>query len=60
MSNILLDAYYVISLYQEKNKRINPMKLNALLYLADAHCMCIRNDNGLYKEGFLVDVFRYI
>ncbi len=60
MNNILLDAYYIISLYQEKKQTINLIKLNCLLYLADAHCMCIRNNNGLYKEGFLVDEFRHI
>lgn len=60
MSNILLDAYYIISVYQKEGKTINSVKLNALLYLADAHCMCIYDDECLYEEGFLVDGFRHI
>lgn len=60
MSNILLDSYYIISVYQKKKKSINAVKLNALLYLADAHWMCIYDDKGLYEEGFLVDIFRHL
>lgn len=57
MSYIIEDAYYLITLHNERLKQISTTKLNYLLFLTEAYYMCVNDADRLYKNEFNVDFF---
>lgn len=58
MDQIILDAYYMIKLHQERFKDINILRLCNLLYLTEAYYMCEYNEEELYSSDFYLCALR--
>ncbi len=57
MSCIIEDAYYLITLHNDRLKQVSTTKLNYLLFLTEAYYMCVNDAERLYKNEFNVDLF---
>lgn len=48
-NDIIVDAYYLIKLFNDNNKEITPLHIQKLMYFFEAYYMNVKDTNKLYE-----------